>query len=89
MPYTVHTIQITHDNADQIVDTALTQAWTLDLQDNLEYYEAFEGFKAYVSYFTVDETGRILNHNDVPFFDDTYKTMDHIDVKDLLALIQK
>jgi hypothetical protein len=91
MPYNVYTIQITHDNVDQIVDAAKSQAWTLDhLKDNLEYNEAEDGFQALVLYITVIKAnGHIMNCNDVPIYDDSHEVMDHISVKELLEKIQK
>lgn len=94
MSIQVHTIQITSENVDRIEAAALTQDWHLDhLKDNLEYHEGeFKTeptFKTLVLYITVDETGRIMNCNDVPFFDDSHEKMDHIDTDALIALIEK
>lgn len=90
-PYLVHTIQITHDNVEQIVNAALTQGWNLDhLEDTLEYHEVDSDFQALVLYITVIQaTGQIMNSNDVPFYDDSHRVMDHIELQDLLTLIQK
>lgn len=81
-----HTILITNDNVQKIVDAAAYHGWTLDhLEDTLE--DTTDNGAALVMYFTLDKTGKIVNFNDVPFYDDSYKTMDHTELDTFLELI--
>lgn len=84
-----NTILVTDDNVQKIIDAANVQNWTPDHLVDMLQDLTYNGGVALVLYFTVDsETGSIMNFNDVPFYDDSYKTMNHVDLEHFLELLR-